>query len=455
MNKPLSWSRRHMAAVPLVLALALIVTACGSSSAKGSSSPTTGASGSSGASKNSGASAPGVTASSITIGATAILTGPAAPGYSEIAPATNAVFKWANAHGGVYGRQVHYIYVDDGYNPANTAVKTRELVLQDHILASMGGIGTPTQSAVQGFLNTEKVPQLFIESGCVCWNNPKYPYSFGWQPNYTVEGKILGTYIKDHFPGEKVGELYQNDDFGQGFVAGVNQEVPSSDVVSRQTYDPLTLSGPLSNQVAALKAAGAQVVALATIPAATALTLIPAASIGYSPQWVASSVGTDPPTVIPLLSSYSKGAAGASLLKNLITNAYIPPEADASNAWVQVTKKLLRDYDPGAPFDGNTEVGVAIGFTMLQALQKAGPDLTRQSLINAVENDGSSFVTPGLVPLNYSKSDHYGYSGSEVVKYQNGAFTPVSPIYVTTNNGPVTTYRGSPSPPPANLVASA
>ena len=128
------------------------------------------------------ASTPGVTSSSITIGATVPLTGPAAPGYDEIAPAMNAVFGYVNAHGGVYGRKINYMYLDDGYNPANTATLTRKLVLQNNIFADVGPLGTPTQTAVQGFLNAQKVPQLFIESGCNCWSNSKYPQSSDGSP---------------------------------------------------------------------------------------------------------------------------------------------------------------------------------------------------------------------------------------------------------------------------------
>ena len=197
------------------------------------------------------ASTPGVTSSSVTIGATVPLTGPAAPGYDEIAPAMNAIFAWANANGGVNGRKISYTYLDDGYNPANTATLTRQLVLQDNIFADVGSLGTPTQSAVQSFLNTQKVPQMFIESGCNCWSSSKYPESSGWQPPYTVEGKILGAYIKAHFAGEKVGYLSQGDEFGQDFIEGLNMEIPAASVVSRQTYDASTLAGPLSNQVAA------------------------------------------------------------------------------------------------------------------------------------------------------------------------------------------------------------
>jgi ABC-type branched-subunit amino acid transport system substrate-binding protein len=422
-------------------------------------------------------STPGVTSNSITIGATVPLTGPAAPGYDEIAPAMNAVFDAVNVKGGVNGRRIHYSYLDDGYNPANTATLTRKLVLQNNVFADVGSLGTPTQSAVQGFLNSRKVPQLFIESGCNCWNDPKYPLSLGWQPPYTVDGKILGSYIKSNFAGEKVGYLSQSDEFGQDVVKGLDMQIPASSVVSRQTYDVATLSGPLSNQMAALKAAGAQVVVLATIPAATALAMLPAAAINYSPQYVVDAVGADSPTVGPLLSSYTQKGGGsaaqataaAGLLNGVVTNAYLPPENQTSNPWVQETKKLLQQYAPSlyakAGVDGNTEYGVALAYTFVQALQKAGKNPTRQSLMNAINNQGKSFVTPGLVPLSYSSSNHYGFEGDQVVKYGTSAppavtptgswigATAVSPVYTTSaGSGPINKYTGPTSTPPKSLT---
>ena len=425
------------------------------------------------------AQAPGVTSTTISIGATVPLTGPAAPGYDEIAPAMDAVFAWVNAHGGVYGRKIKYTYLDDQYNPAETATLTRKLVLQDNIFADVGSLGTPTQAAVQAFLNSQKVPQLFIESGCNCWSNPKYPESFGWQPPYTVEGKILGAYIASHFGGEKVGYLTQDDEFGQDFAAGLNMELAKTQVVSQQTYDAATLSGPLSNQVAALKAAGVQVLAMATIPAATALTMLPASSIGYFPQYVISDVGSDAPTVGPLLEAFTKAAHGsptavkaaAGLLNGVITDSYFPPESQVANPWVKVETKLLKDYAPGlyakAGLDGNTEYGVALALTFVQALQAAGKNLTRQGLISAIEKAGKNFVTPGFVPPSYSDSVHYGFQGAEVTKLTTTAPPAVTPtgswigvvpltrVEVTdTGNAPVTTYNGKIALPPSSLVST-
>lgn len=392
------------------------------------------------------ASTQGVTAHQIVLGTTTPLTGPAAPGYDEIAPATDAVFKYVNAHGGVYGRKIKYIIENDEYDPTLTVQKTRQLVESDNIFADVGPLGTPTQLAVQGYLNSLGIPQLFIESGCACWSSSKYPDSFGWQPNYIVEGKILGQYIKDHLKGEKVGYLYQDDEFGQDGVKGLDQEVPKSAVVSRQTYVGTSqgLANGLGNQIGALKAAHAKVVVLYTIPAATALALLAAAELNYHPQWVVSSVGADPPTLTGLLSSFSKGKAGAALLNGMITNAYLPPEVDGSNPWIKTAKAILGKEEKGYHWDGNSEYGVSLGITMVEALEAAGKNLTRQGLIKAIENDGRMFASPGVVPLTYSKTDHYGFSGSSIVQIESSGKTinTLTPRYVSTNHGPITVFRG-------------
>jgi ABC-type branched-subunit amino acid transport system substrate-binding protein len=433
----------HIAALAVVCSLALVAAACSSSSTSSSTSATV---------PNN---TQGVTSNSITIGTTTPLTGPAAPGYSEIAPATNAYFKYVNAHGGVAGRQINYIIENDQYDPSQTATLVRQLVLQDHIFADVGPLGTPTTLQVKDFLNTEGVPAIYVESGCNCWSSPStLPYTFGWQPPYTVEGKILGQYITQHFAGKKVGYLYQDDEFGQDGVKGLDQQIAGSDVVSRQTYTatPQALAAGLGSQISAIKQSGAQVVVLYTIPAATALAMLASATIGYSPQWVISSVGSDPPTLTALLASFSKGAAGATLLNGVITNAYLPPLTDVQNPWVVGFKKILASYDPGATWDGNTEYGLMLGYGFVQALQAVGKNLTRASLVNAIQQHGATFANPGLVPFTFSSTVHYGYQGSEVVQLENGGQTvnTVSPRLVSTINGPITeTTWPLSTPPPA------
>ena len=171
---------------------------------------------------------------------------PAAPGYSEIAPASAAYFAYVNAHGGVYGRNIVYKYLDDAYDPTTTASVVRQLVLQDNVYAMFNGLGTPTHLAVVSFLNSEKVPDVFVASGCECWNEPTtYPETFGWQLDYVREGKILGQYVKQHFEGKKVGYFYEDDEFGMDGVKGLSYEIPASMVVSRQGYlSPPTSTSP-------------------------------------------------------------------------------------------------------------------------------------------------------------------------------------------------------------------
>lgn len=443
---------RRMSIVASIAGVAVVAAACSSSP---STNPSTNTGGSSSTSSTApSAPTPGVTATSITIGATAPLTGPAAPGYSEIAPAANAVFKFVNAHGGVFGRTINYLIKNDQYDPTATATLTRQLVLQDNIFADVGPLGTPTGLAVAPYLNSAGVPQVFIESGCTCWNQPtKWPLSFGWQPNYVVEGKILGKYIAQHFAGKKIAYLYQDDEFGMDGVKGLDQEIPSASVVARQTYVATSagLANALAPQIAAIKHSGAQVVVLYTIPAATALAMLSGAGSGFLPQWVVSSVGSDPPTLTGLLGSFSKGKAGAALLTGMITNAYLPPLTDSTNPWVVDAKAILGKYDPGYHWDGNSEYGVMLGINFIDLLMANGKTLTRASLVHTLETQGASLPTAGLSPLTYSATDHNGYSGSEIVQFGTGGTTinAVTPVEVATDTGPITNFTGTPATPPA------
>jgi ABC-type branched-subunit amino acid transport system substrate-binding protein len=364
------------------------------------------------------ASAPGVTATTVTIGAHYPLTGPAAPGYSEIGPAAEAMFKHINAGGGVNGRTIEFKYKDDGYNPANTVNVVRQLVLQDKVFAIVNGLGTPTHSKVTDYLNTSRVPDLFVASGAQLWNEPKkHPYTFGWQPNYVIEGKILGKYIKENFAGKKIGYLYQNDDFGKDGVKGLDSQIDAASVVDKQAYETSQLAQPtgIAPQLGALKAKGAEVVVSFTIPAATAVALLTNAKIGYRPQMVVTNVGSDPTTLTGLLGAFSKGAVkGPALLNGIISNSYLPLTSDTSDPWIQLFKKVHQQYIPKLPFDGNVEFGMAVAVTFAQALAAAGDNPTRASLVEAVEKGG--FKGPGLTPFAFSKDDHSGYTGVRITK---------------------------------------
>ena len=443
---------RVPAAIAVVAAAALGIAACSSGSSSGSS-PGSGSSSSSSAALT--ASAPGITATTITIGSHQPLTGPAAYGYSEIAPASNAYFAYVNAHGGVYGRKIIYKYLDDGYNPATTATVVRQLVLQDNVYAVFDGLGTPTHLAAISFLNAQKVPDVFVASGCACWNQPTtYPETFGWQIDYVREGKILGQYVKQHFAGKKIGYFYQNDDFGQDGVKGLDYEIPRSMVVSRQSYVPTNIN--IAPQVAALRASGAQVVIAFSIPAFTALLKLNGLKLGYSPTLVVSNVGADPITLSGLLESYAKqgGATvnGNQLTAGIISDYYLPSVGDTGNSWIALFKKVHDQYDAKAPFDGNVLYGEAVAYTFVQAMLKAGRNPTRAALVSAIE--GGLPQGPEVAPFSYSMTDHQGITGAYIGVIKNGVLTQEGSVFTTDTSasGPVTTYTGAESQAPASGI---
>ena len=445
--------RWQAAAVATVAALSVAACSSGSSSSSGSGS----GSGSGNSTAALSASAPGITPTQITIGSHQPLTGPAAPGYSEIAPASAAYFAYVNAHGGVNGRKIVYKYLDDGYNPTKTASVVRQLVLQDNVYAMFDGLGTPTHLAAVSFLNAEKVPDVFVASGCECWNDPtKYPQTFGWQLDYIREGKILGQYVKQHFAGKKVGFFYQNDEFGQDGVKGLLDELPASMVVSKQTYDPTNTNiGPA---VAALRASGAQVVVSFSIPAFTALLKLNSLKLGFNPTLVVSNVGSDAITLSGLLEAYAKqGGAkvnGNQLINGIITDGYLPALGSTGNSWITLFKKVHDQYDAKAPFDGNVLYGEAVGYTFVQAMLKAGRNPTRADLVTAIQNGMPQ--GPAVAPYSYSSSDHMGITGAYMGVIQNGQLVQQGSVLTTdaSASGAISTYSGSEQQAPASGIPS-
>jgi len=430
--------RLSVASVAMAAAGSLLLAACSSSSGGGSSS---------GALQ---ASAPGVTAKTITIGSHQPLTGIAAPGYDEIAPASNAYFQYVNAHGGVYGRKIVYKYLNDQYNPSITTTDVRQLILQDHVFAIFNGLGTPTHLAVAPFINAEKVPDLFVASGCACWNQPTtYPETFGWQINYIREGKILGNYIEAHFKGKKIAYFYQDDEFGQDGIKGLGYEIPASQVVAKEPYN-VAASNPaaeVGTLTAALKASKAQVVVSFAVPAFTALLRLSELSLGYSPQLVSSDVGADPITLAGLLNSFAKksGNFGAGLIQGIITDSYLP-SLGSNDSWIQLFSKIHTQYIPKLPMDGNVLYGMSAAYTFVQALLKAGRNPTRQDLVNAVNGGLTQGVS--VAPYAYSSTDHDGITGAFIAEVENGTLVALGPTQVTDNTptGPVTT-DSTPQPP--------
>ncbi|MFF5180217.1 ABC transporter substrate-binding protein [Micromonospora sp. NPDC000316] len=410
--------------------IALLIAAAGCSSDDGPSS--------------GGASVPGVTDTEIVVGTHMPLTGPAAAGYSKIAPATKAYFDYVNANGGVHGRKITYKIMDDGYNPANTQQVVRQLVLQDKVFAVLNGLGTPTHTGVLDFLKSNRVPDLFVASGSRSWDQPdKYPGTFGFNPDYTMEGKILANYVKANHAGQKVCFLGQDDDFGRDSLVGVEKVLGANAVAVKQTY--VTSNTNVAPQIGAFKAAGCQVVVLATVPGFTALSIGTAARLGFKPQWLVSNVGGDHPTLAKQLGE------AAPLLEGMVGANYLPMQNDTANPWIQLFTKINKEHNGDAPFDGNAVYGMSVGYLFVQVLLAAGKDVTREKVLDAVQKGG--FQGPGIAPLRFSADDHSGYGGQRLTRVSGGVQSYFGPTYETDEaDGPVAEYSAPPVAPPANGV---
>lgn len=379
-----------------------------------------------------GGSTVGVTDDSIKIGGHFPLTGVAAPGYSEIPTGHQAYYDYVNANGGVNGRQIEFLVKDDGYNPANTSSVTNELVLQEEIFGMVSGLGTPPHGAVVDFLNDEEVPDLFVSSGSLQWGNDpeSYPWTFGWQTDYESEGKIIGQWVAENMPDAKVGLFLQDDDFGQDGEAGVRRYIDDQIVEVQRYTSGNTDVGP---QIAALQAAGADLVLGFNVPSYTALSQLVAMRLNYKPTWFYSNVGSDAALVGALLSRFSEGAVkdGAALLDGVMTTEYLSGVDAPEDPWVQLWQKVWDEHGDGSPLTNYRIYGMSQAYTFVQALQAAGEDLTREGIVEALEQAGGDFEGPGLAPFRYSEESHLGISGMKVVEIKGGVGEELTPVMVT------------------------
>ncbi|MEI8126728.1 MAG: ABC transporter substrate-binding protein [Actinomycetota bacterium] len=407
----------------------------------------------------------GVTNTSITIGATVPLSGIASTGYSDVAKTANAVFKYINAKGGVNGRKVNFIIKDDCYDiqalgcaqpqtsGSLTVAQTNALInTSGGLFATVGSLGTATQDAVRSLLNSDHIPQLFVNSGSTDWNDPShYSGLFGWQTDYIAEGKILANYIKSKLAGKKLGFIGQDDDFGANGLLGLQRgglSIPNMGGTNSFAY-PATdavfnLSFPTT--LATLKANAVKVVVLDAVPPAVTLILKDAAKIGYYPQWVISGVGSDPQTVN--YANLSKTNPGEM---NAVSMTFFPYSTDTTNAWNKwIAKVILADkadfpkFTSKSILSGNMQYGAGWAVTFLQLLKAMGSNVTRANAVSTLEHSAVSnaFATPAVLPLQYSPTNHQGLGGGLLVKIvSNTNTTQIDGKVYSTNdaaNGAIT-----------------
>ncbi|BDV29877.1 ABC transporter substrate-binding protein [Microbacterium terricola] len=380
---------------------------------------------------------PGVTDDTVTIGTHTPLTGPAAAGYSSISAAASAYFAYLNDKGGVHGRSIEYIVKDDGYNPANTLTVVRELVQEDDVFAILNGLGTPTHTAVLDFLNENKVPDLFVASGSTSWNQPEeYPYTFGFNADYVVEGAALAAHAKAEHPGKAVCLLGQDDDFGDEMIEGAELALGADGLAHIERYS--TSNQDVTAQIGALKAAGCEINILATINGFTALALGTAAQLGWFPQWFSSSSGADYPTLV----GYLGEEVGPQLLQGFTGTNYLPA-LGGDDEWVTLFRAINDEYGEGAAFDGNTIYGMSVAHLFAEALYAAGEDPTRESLLDAVTS--GDLAGNGILPLSFSADSHAAYTGVGITVVDQGVQDYTGPTYAV-EDGAVVEVEPAPVP---------
>lgn len=418
--------RKRAARIVTVVTVAGLVAACGAGGRSGDEA------------KSGKGSTVGVTDDTITIGAHFPLTGIAAPGYSEIPLGAQAYFDYVNANGGVNGRKIKYIARDDGYNPTNTSQVTNELVLKDEIFAMIGGLGTPTHSAVVKFLNAEKVPDMFVSSGSSQWGDKpeSSPYTFGWQPDYESEGKIIAQWVAKNMPDARVGLFLQDDDLGRDSEKGIRRYLDKQIVAVEKYTSGNTDVAP---QIAALDAKKVDIVLGFNTPSYTALSQLAAMKLNFKPKWFYSSIGSDPALVGSLLERFSKGSvSGASPLDGVMTSEYIPGIDAPDDPWTKLWQKVWDQQGKKGELSNYRIYGMSHAYAFVQALQAAGPNPTRQGLVGAMEEMGSELEGPQLAPFRYSKDSHLGISGLKLVELKGGVGEDKTPILVTdVGNAPI------------------
>jgi len=367
---------------------------------------------------------PGVTATEIKIGGTFPLTGVASL-YKTIPAAEKAYFDYVNDHGGVNGRKINFEILDDSYDPSKTVPLAQQLVEKDGVFAVFGSLGTAPTLATWGYLNSHKVPQVLVATGDSYWgfSKKKYPWTIGFQPDYPGEAKVYGRYIASNIPGAKIGVLYQNDAYGKNYYAGLRVGLgeAKAKIVDAESYDATNPS--VTQQVLALKSKGADTFVVFATPTPTITALATATKVGWSPT--ATFINNVSANRLFMLAAAGAGAK----VDGVISTVYTASSTTQQNlAGVKLAESLVNQYAPSlqanfAKGDGNIIYGFGAAWTFVYALQHAGKNPTRASLMAALHNLNTAknpFVYPGI-KLQTSAKDNFPIEQEIMVKWAGGA----------------------------------
>jgi branched-chain amino acid transport system substrate-binding protein len=370
---------------------------------------------------------PGITSNSISIGGTFPLTGVASL-YKTIPAAEKAYFDYVNdTKGGVNGRTINFTILDDAYDPSKTVPLTQQLVESTKVFAIFGSLGTAPGLATWAYTNAHKVPQVFLATGDSYWgfSAKKYPWTIGWQPDYPGEAKQYGKYIAANMPNAKIGVLYQNDAYGKNYYAGlrVGLGAKKSQIVDAESYDVTNPS--LTQQILALKSKGADTFVVFATPSPTITALVTATKVGWNPTTFINNVSANR---LFLLAAAGNGAN----VDGVISTTYVKsPTVNKTDSGIGLAGQIIDKYAPALKpsFDrGDTNIvyGLGVAWTFVYALQHAGKNPTRASLMNALHHlntKGNPFVSEGIaIQTNWPQGhDNFPIEQEQFVKWQGGA----------------------------------
>ena len=368
-----------------------------------------------------GASTPGITRTEIVLGATGPLSGSEAA-YAPTLTGAAAYFDFVNAHGGVNGRKIVFKVEDDQYNPVETVQLTQKLVEQEGVFAIFNSIGTEHALAVRDYLNSHKVPQLFVGSGAsvIAAQHAKYPWTIGLLPSFTGEGMIYGRLIAKDHPRAKVAVLYENDEYGHELLAGLKRGLGShaGQIVGTQSYALLDTS--VAAQVESLKATGADTFVIFALPQQSAQAFVAASKLGWKPTEYVTSVSIDPAVmhIVHLSSDNSVGVGATSTA--FLHDPTNPTQSKAAGVklYLQIMRRYLPKEDPKAVAH---IYGMMAAYAMVDALKHAGKTPTRASLLRAAQHltETNPFLLPGLT-LTTTPADYFPIGRTYLVRYLHG-----------------------------------
>ena len=364
---------------------------------------------------------PGITATEILIGQTMPYSGPASS-YAPIGHVEVAYTQFINDRGGINGRKIKLLSLDDGYSPPKTLEQTRKLVEEENVSCIFQQLGTPTAMATRRYLNQKKVPQLFVASGATQFGDREnFPWTIGWQISYQIEGRVYARYISAEKPNAKIAVLYQNDDSGKDFLKGFKDGLgdKASMIVAAVSYEPTDPT--VDSQIVQLHSSGADTLYASSIPKVTAMAVRKVRDLGWNPLFVISSVG----------SSVAAALAPAGLEKSvgLVTGAYLKDPSDPQWAddpgfkdWLAFMKK----YQPGGDLaDASNVYGYSVTQTLAIVLKQCGEDLSRENIIRQAANlDIELPLLHKGIRFRTTATDYYGIKKMRLQRFDGKAWVP-------------------------------